>query len=219
LAGIILSTDASPGRGLRPLIAIGSASVMLLSAIQLIGNQFGYDRAGFRAFVLAPIPRREILIGKNLAVAPLAVGMGILLALVVGCVYPMRPDHYVAVIVQLVASFFLFCLMANALSILAPMAIASGAMKASDVKIVPVLLQFVVLMVMPFAFIPALLPIGVEALLNELDVLRGWPVSLALSLIFLVISFFFYRAMIRVEGDWLAAREQKVLEVVTSKSE
>lgn len=217
--GILLTSQAVPPPGLRPLIAIGAASVMLLSAIQLTGNQFGYDRGGFRAFVLSPVPRREILLGKNLAVTPLAVGLGIILAIVVGCVFPMRPDHYPAAFAQIISAYLIFCLLANALSILAPMPIAAGAMKASDVKIVPVLLQMTFLMVMPLIFIPALLPIGVEALLNELDILRGWPVSLVLSLGLLLISMFIYRKMITVEGEWLAAREKRVLEIVTSRSE
>jgi hypothetical protein len=33
----------------------------------LVANCFGYDGAGVRAFVLAPVPRRAILLGKNLA--------------------------------------------------------------------------------------------------------------------------------------------------------
>jgi hypothetical protein len=200
-------------------MALGGAAVMLLSAVQLIGNQFGYDRAGFRAFVLAPIPRREILLGKNLAVAPLSVGIGTLLAFIVGIVFPMRPDQYLAAVIQLASAFLLFCLMANVLSILAPMPIASGSMKASDVKLVPVLLQLCFIMLMPIVFMPAVLPIVVELVLNELVVPEGWPISLALSILLLTVVVFVYRKLITIEGDWLAQREKKVLEVVTSKSE
>lgn len=42
----------------------------LTSAIST--NVFGYDGAGMRALVLAPIPRRTILVGKNLAVTTVA---------------------------------------------------------------------------------------------------------------------------------------------------
>jgi hypothetical protein len=74
-------------------------------------------------------------------------------------------------------------------------------------------------MLLPIVFVPALVPIGVEALLNEMDILRGWPVSLALSLLFLLVAVVLYRQMVTAQGDWLAAREQKVLAVVTSKSD
>lgn len=217
--GIFFSTNAEVPRAARPFMALGGAAVMLLSAVQLIGNQFGYDRAGFRAFVLAPIPRREILLGKNLAVAPLSVGIGALLVIIVGIAFPMRPDQYPAAVIQLASAFLLFCLMANILSILAPMPIASGSMKASDVKLVPVLLQLVFLMILPIVFVPAVLPIVVELVLSELDVVEGWPISLALSILLLTVVLLIYRKMITIQGEWLALREQKVLEVVTSKSE
>ena len=43
---------------------------------QILQNQFGMDRDGFRALVLSPIPRHQILFGKNLATAPFALGIG-----------------------------------------------------------------------------------------------------------------------------------------------
>ena len=186
--GIFLSSNATPPDGLRPMLAIGGAGVVLLSAIQLIGNQFGYDRSGFRAFVLSPSPRREILLGKNLAVAPLAVGLGVFIIILVGSVFPMRFDHYPAALFQLFSTYLIFCLLANVLSILAPMAIAPGSMKASNVKVVPILLQLVFLMLLPIVFVPALFSVGLEALLNEVDSINGWPISLVLSLLTLALS-------------------------------
>ena len=56
----------------RTLLAFGAMAMTLLSFVQLVGNQFGFDRGGFRVFVLCPAPRRDILLGKNLAVAPIA---------------------------------------------------------------------------------------------------------------------------------------------------
>ena len=34
--------------GVKPLIAFGAMSIVLLTLSQLIGNQFGFDRNGFR---------------------------------------------------------------------------------------------------------------------------------------------------------------------------
>jgi hypothetical protein len=217
--GILFSSQAIPPAGLRPLIAVGSAGVVLLSAIQLLGNQFGYDRTGFRAYVLSPIPRREILLGKNLAVAPLVFVLGTSIVVIVGCVFPMRVDHYPAVLIQLVSTYFLFALLANMLSILTPMAVAPGSMKASNVKILPVLVQLAVMLFFPLVFLPAAIPIGIEALLSEFDILNGWPVSLVLSLVVLGLTLLVYRKLITLQGNLLLAREKKVLEVVTSKSE
>lgn len=215
--GALMSAKAEMPAGLRPLMVIGAgAMVLLTSGVQLIGNQFGYDRTGFRAYVLSPTPRREILLGKNLALAPLGVGMGLLVMLAVGIVYPMRPDHYLAAVAQLVSTYLLFCLLANALSILAPIPMAAGSMQPARVKMVPVLLQMVFLMVLPTAMVPVLLPIGAEALLNEVAGMRGWPVSLVLSLLVLAVTVLVYRVGLTWEGQWLGARERAVLEVVTS---
>ena len=59
---------------MRPLVAIGGMAFVLLGVVQMMANQFGFDRDGFRVFVLSAAPRRDILLGKNLAFAPLAAG-------------------------------------------------------------------------------------------------------------------------------------------------
>ena len=46
--------------------------IALFGVLQLMSNQFGFDRDGFRVFVLCAAPRRDILLGKNLSFAPLA---------------------------------------------------------------------------------------------------------------------------------------------------
>ncbi|HEX3149379.1 MAG TPA: hypothetical protein VHR66_14995 [Gemmataceae bacterium] len=218
--GIFVSNQVTPPAGLRPLIAYAAAlGVLFISGVQLIGNQFGYDRAGFRAYVLSPLPRREILIGKNLAMAPVALGMAVFSLLIIGIGFPMRIDHYPAVLAQLLTSYLIFCLLANVLSMLAPMPMAAGSMQASNVKAVPVLLQFVFMTIFPFALAPVLIPYGLEVLLAETEVIRGVPISLVLSLGMLALVAFIYRKAIGWEGDMLAAREQKILDVVVSKLE
>ena len=57
----------------------GRLGSSLFGMLQLMANQFGFDRDGFRVFVLCAAPRRDILLGKNLAFAPLALGMAAIL--------------------------------------------------------------------------------------------------------------------------------------------
>ena len=98
--------------------------------------------------------------------------------------------------------------------------VAAGAMKPSNTRLVPVLLQMLFMMVFfPIALVPVLAPVGIEAALGESGVLRGWPVALVLSLAVLAGAVWLYRRALAWEGDWLAAREQAILEVVTSKAE
>ena len=63
----------------RPLIASGGILLVLFGMLQLMANQFGFDRDGFRVFVLCAASRRDILFGKNLSFAPLALGLAALL--------------------------------------------------------------------------------------------------------------------------------------------
>jgi ABC-2 type transport system permease protein len=196
--GLVLRLDEGPPSALRPLIAIGSAIMVLIMSVQLVGNQFGYDRTGFRAYVLSPAPRRDILLGKNLAVAPLVLSFGIFALLLVGIVYPMRIDHYPAALAQLLSMFMLFCLMANTLSILAPIPMAAGSMQPAQVKMGPILAQLAFLIALPLVMMPVLLPIGIQVLVEETTDVRGLPISLVLSLGVLAIVTFLYR---RLAGD------------------
>jgi hypothetical protein len=217
--GIALTVDESPPAWSRPLIAFGIASITLVSGIQLVGNQFGYDRAGFRVYVLSPVPRREILIGKNIAAAPLTLGIGLLMLVPVECVYPMRVDRWLAVFVQCTSSYLMFCLMANLMSIFAPLPVAAGSIQASNARLVPVLIQMLCFMLYPVLLVPILLPYGVEVLLDQLDVVRNVPISLVLSLLVLLGAVALYRSLVTWQGAVFAQREQAILDVVTSKLE
>src|SRR5262249_12098299 len=104
----------------RPMLAFGAMVMVLFSMAQLLGNQFGFDRGGFRVFVLSPASRRDILLGKNLALAPIALSMGAAAAVLIQILYPMRIDHFFALAPRFVSMYLLYCLAANALSMLAP---------------------------------------------------------------------------------------------------
>src|SRR5207302_578909 len=117
--------------------ASGAVAMVLLTMSQMICNQFGLDRNGFRVFILCPASRREILVGKNLALAPLVLGMGMLIVLALQAVSPMRVDYFLAFLPQMVSMYCLACLLGNTVSILAPMRIAPGTMKVSNPKMIP----------------------------------------------------------------------------------
>src|SRR5262249_11884274 len=61
---LFLTNTGEPPPQTRVFMAIGGMTIVLLSMVQLVGNAFGYDRAGFRVFVLGPAPRRDVLLGK-----------------------------------------------------------------------------------------------------------------------------------------------------------
>jgi ABC-2 type transport system permease protein len=204
---------------LRPMLPFGAMAMILFSLSQLIGNQFGFDRNGFRVFVLCPARRRDILLGKNLAVAPLALGLGAAAAVFVQVFYPLRLDHFLALVPRFVSMYLLYCLPANLLSIFAPMRIAAGSFKAAQPSGIALLWQLLFMFLCPSLLALTLLPVGVEWALEAMDVLHGIPLDLLLSLLECAVIVYLYYLVLRWQGDWLQAREQRILQIVTTKTE
>ena len=77
---------------LKAAIIVGFSACSLFITSGMLGNLFAYDRAGFRAFVLSPIRRDRILLGRNLATAPFLLLQTFLLALAIGIYFGMAID-------------------------------------------------------------------------------------------------------------------------------
>jgi hypothetical protein len=115
--------------------------------------------------------------------------------------------------------FLLFCLLTNLLSIYAPVHVAAGSLKASNPKLTTVLLQLVMFFFLfPLTQMPALLPLGIEALLRFLGRTAGMPICLVLSLAECAAVVVIYHFSLVGEGALLQAREQRILESVTKQS-
>jgi hypothetical protein len=217
--GMLVAASVTVPAPLRPVLVTGAMAWILVSTVGLLGNQFGFDRSGFRVFVLCGAPRRDILLGKNLAFAPYTLGLGAASAVVLQCVYPMPVDHFVATLPQLVSMYLVFCLAANLLSMLAPLPIAPGAMRPANVQLVPMALQLVFIFVFPPALALTLLPLAIEYALRALGLATAVPVYLLLSLAGCAAAVFFYRVALNWEGKLLQHWEKRILEIVTTKTE
>ncbi len=203
-----------------PLVAVWVVGFLLGITMQLAANLFGYDRDGFRAFVLSPAPRREILLGKNLALAPLILGLGALVGIGIGFAFGIRFDQILATLIQLLMMYLPYCLIGNTCAILAPFAVPSGSLKGARPGLSVVLSQLVAMIAFMFLVgLPGMIPAGVEAILAEAADMHGLPVSLVLSLISLGISVWIYRRLLNWQGRLLAEREQTILTTVTSRSD
>jgi ABC-2 type transport system permease protein len=203
---------------LRPLVAIGGMVLVLFGVVQLMANQFGFDRDGFRVFVLSAARRRDILMGKNLSFAPLVLGLATIVLASVQAVSPMRWDHFLAMIPQYLSMFLLFCLLMNFLSIFAPVHIAAGSLKPSHPKLTTVLLHLVTFMlVFPLTQVVTLIPLGTETALRFVGFGSGVPICLLLSLVECAAVVVIYYFLSDALGSLLQSREQKILETVTAK--
>lgn len=203
----------------RPLIALGLMLFGLMGLLQLMGNQFGFDRDGFRVFVLCSASRRDILLGKNLSYLPIAIGLSLVPLLIVEVVCPMKLSHLLAMVPLFATMFLIFCLFANLLSILAPQHLAPGSLKASNPRTSTVLLQLLMfLLLFPLSQLPILLPIGVEYGMDFMGWSHGLPVALLIAIVECLAVVGIYLLLLRWQGDLLQEREQKILEVVTARA-
>ncbi len=204
---------------LRPLAAVGAMGVVLLGLLQLMVNQFGLDRDGFRVYVLSSAPRRDILLGKNLSFVPLAFGMALVLLAILQVIRPARLDRFLAMPPQFVSMFLMCCLLMNMLSIYTPLQIPSGTLKPNNVKLTTVLMQTVMfLVIFPITQAAMMLPLGLEALFRYLGWSEAIPTLLLVSLVQCAVIIPIYLLSLRWQGELLQAREQKILEVVTGRA-
>jgi hypothetical protein len=186
---------------------------------QLAGNQFGFDRSGFRTFVLAPAARKDILLGKNLSLAPVVFGLCIVMVLVVEFKYPMRLDHFVATLIEMIPMYLVYCIVANALSTFAPTPMASGSLKPAQPKGWMILLHLAFVFLFPVVMAFTLIPLGIEFLLEWMNWTRPFPIYLVFAVMECIGLLYLYDFVLTWQGNILQRREQKILEIVTSKIE
>lgn len=204
---------------IRPLVAIGGMVFVLFGVVQLMANQFGFDRDGFRVFVLSAARRRDILLGKNLSFAPLVLGLAAILLGTLQAVCPLRWDLFLAMIPQYISMYLLFCLLMNFLSIYAPAHVAAGSLRPASPKLLTVLLHMVTFMIFfPLTQALTLAPLGTEVVLRLLGHGAGIPVCFLLSLLECALIAAAYYFCTDGLGSLLQSREQKILETVTAKA-
>lgn len=209
-----LRVHSSPSELLRPIMAAAVMGMVLLGLTQLAGNQFGFDRNGFRVFVLAGASRKDILLGKNLAMLPFAMGLGMIGTVVLQFAYPMQMDHFMAAMVQMVSMYLIFCVVMNFLSMLAPVAIASGSLRPARPKGMAILVHLLFFfLLLPIALGTTLIPLGIEFLFPAL------PVYFLLTLTEFAVVVYLYPRALGLQARILHAREQRILEIVAAKVE
>jgi ABC-2 type transport system permease protein len=203
----------------KPFIATGAVAFSIFMLIQFFGNQFGFDRDGFRALVLSPADRRLILLGKNLACLPVGLLGGLLLLVLSSVRLQPPPLVFMAAVLQLAALLLLAALVGNLCSILVPYRIQQGSMKPTKMPGLAVVTILVCQMLFPVAMAPAFVPPLAEYLWKH----AGWPaavpVNLILSAILAALLALVYWQTLGLMGALLQRRETRILGVVTVEVE
>ena len=200
-------------------VASGPVVFTFLGMSHLMFNQFGFDRGGFRQLVLLPVPRKHILLGKNLAFLPIAIGIGLTFLVLAKIILSISFIIVLAAGLQLVAAFVLLSIAGNLISILVPYRIAPGSMKRTKTSAMTSFLIFISRLLFPVAMVPMLLPPATGLLMSHLGWLPAEPVDLVLSMVLLALIVFFYRLSLPGLDNMLLKREKRILQVVTAEVE
>lgn len=218
-SSLLAGADIDLPKTMRPLMALGVISMSMISLAQLMHNQFGFDRDGFRALVLSPVTRRDILLGKNLAMAPICLGIGAALLLVLQVLYPLHLTDLAAALLELASVYIIFCLIGNYVSIQLPLRVASGSMRAAKGTTTIALWHFLAALMLMLA----LAPVGIPAAVGAVSRYFAWgqyvSVHLVLAAGLLGVLVVLYRFVLEEQGTRLQSREQEILAAVCTKNE
>ncbi|MYA18667.1 MAG: hypothetical protein F4Z28_18850 [Gammaproteobacteria bacterium] len=214
---VLLFQNTIGGDWASQFAVLGMMGFMIMMAFNLFANLFGQDGNGFRAVVLAGVPARELLLGKNLALLPYAVIVGTAMMTILQWVHPLPASHVLGNVAQLFVLYLVGCMLGNSFSIRMPWAMSPTSMGMRNATAVSFLASFLILLLL-FGFIaPLAIPIAVEKWLASGG--RVVPVYLIFSVIELGIVWLFYRRFLNSKGRLLAKRMETVLERVTQPIE
>lgn len=202
-----------------PFIATGSVVFPVFFLAQFFGNQFGFDRDGFRALMLSPADRRLILLGKNLAALPVGLVFGgLLIALISFRLHPPLLT-VLATLLQFGSILLMASVAGNLLSIFVPYRIQPGSMKPTKMPFLAMLVLIVGQMFFPVAMLPVFAGPLLELLWHKMNWPDFVPVNLICSALLMVVMIFVYWQTLAPLGRVLQKREPKILAVISVEVE
>ena len=155
---LLFKSSGELPRWAGPFMATGVVVFSMFLMIGFAANQFGFDRDGFRAVVLAPIDRWQVLLGKNLAALPPAAASTIVLLIVLAVWIGLPVLVVIASFLQLAVGLCLTMMAGNVMSILVPYRIQPGSMKPTKMPALAMVVMIVSQMSLPAALTPTFLP-------------------------------------------------------------
>ncbi|EEF58921.1 hypothetical protein [Pedosphaera parvula] len=217
--GAFSNATRSMSESFRPFIGTGAVALTFFGLLQLMFNQFGCDREGFRALVLLPASRSHVLLAKNLSFAPMVGTLGLVLLVLLTILAHLPLLALFASCLQLISMFLFLSVAANLFSIFAPYRMAAGSMKAAKPPAKTVLLIMLTQLCFPLLMLPAILPPLFGFLSEKLGWLPAGPINAMLSLGLLAIAAMSYYFSLPGLGRYLERREKDILLIVSHEAE
>jgi ABC-2 type transport system permease protein len=205
---------------LKLTIICGFSTFFLLVASGVAGNMFAYDRSGFRVFVLSGMDRTRILLGRNLAFAPLLGLLSTLCIVGFAILYGVSLRSTCLAMLTTLTMLPPYFLVMNLMAILTPFPLAVGSIQPKHFDFTTVVINVWLSMILPFILMVSMIPIGVYFLTNSFLPSMAWiPWEVFVGIGMSAASFGVYRLILPWQGQLLAKREKEMLRIVTSKVE
>lgn len=202
------------GAGATPLFVL---LLPFLGSTMMFFNLFGTDVRGFRGLVLLPAARHRILLAKNLALFPF-VAVQCLMVMGIATVMTGAPASAFALqLLHVPASYALFCVLGNFLSVYAPSPLSRDALRATGGRLLLMVRGMGYALLAGLALAPSMTLLSLSASAQWAGSAQPsfvWWSSAALALGALVL----YRMLLVYAGDLLTAREQAILVTLTRET-
>jgi hypothetical protein len=198
---------------ITPYMEGSSAALSVLYAFlitsALSANLFAYESSGMRAYVLAPVARSKILLGKNLAMLVVSLICAVAVTLVNALIYrDLTPRALLFTALSFIFFAAVTATVGNLFSIRFPKRLQYGKRMNSS-GVAGLLLLPVFLCIAAAPALAVLAGYVAESLLLEYVILAGFAIA--------VVAVYFLT--LKAQGRWLARRELDILEAVTGRGD
>jgi hypothetical protein len=191
------------------LLATGGMLYVFLILAGLACNLFAYEQGGMRTYILSPVERRKILMGKNVVVTIIALIFGTVLMIANEILFrDFTPRTVLFVALSFVVFAALMALAGNSFSIRFPRRMTFGkrmnATGMAGLLLIPILLMMGV---------PSVVSVAVGFFTESL------PLEYVTLAFFAAAAIALYFPAVRMQGRSLERREREILEVVGKESD
>jgi hypothetical protein len=213
-------SDTLGGKSLQGPYLFSFAVFSAFMGSTFASNIFGFDRSGFRFWVLSPLPRVEILRGRNWIF-----GLMVLTITVVTSAFAagMWRYHWLREIEAIGASLAfvpIYMILTNLISILAPFPMSPQGFQPKSFSWKTLVLNFALSALIPALMIACCTPWALEwGLHATTPATKSLPIALILQPILILASFWLYGRLLTVMAELLEYRELDLLKTVTSSVE
>ncbi len=208
------------GQGPATLYLMSAAAALMpfLGSAGVLWNAFGTDMAGFRAFVLSPVSRSRILMGKNLAVLPIVALPGTLFLVLLSFFFHFGAAAFVLAMLAAAQMFIMQCAIGNFCSIFFPYPCRFDQVQDRNVSNRKLLGGLLSWFLTGLSLVPVMLLHFSPLILLKLLSVDAPLICVAASAIFLLILTAAYRATIGLSSVFLEGREMKILQELADKT-